>query len=239
MKKSQLLFWLLLLPLLIHAQRRSEKESPHSLAVSFGVPVIHKSYVTDYVLPLNFIYEYTKKKNSFGMGIQLSYGHKSFVNNIRDSNEIVEKYCRAQIFSSFASDGIGYYYDGKDDYFNINIPLYYRRYFSDASSDFQFFAQAGLIANINIWSQNITHFPLIVRNLSPSKCSIIDLKPHERFDTSTSFRPISTDLTIGGGFKYNLSKNQSLFGILQYEYSFEAYSNGQKLNLYLGYSFRI
>ena len=238
MKKSQLLFWLLLLPLFAYAQRRSGIESSHSLAVSFGVPVIHKSKITDYALPFNFIYEYSKNKNTFGVGIQLSYGHKSFVNNIRDSNEIVEKFCRAQIFSSFASDGL-VYYDGKDDYFNINIPFYYRRYFSDASSDFQFFAQAGLIANVNIWSQNITHFPLIERNLYPSKCTIIDLKPHEKFITSTSIRPISTDVTVGGGFKYNLSKNQSLFGILQYEYSFDAYPNGQKVNLYLGYSFRI
>jgi hypothetical protein len=238
MKKSQLLLWFLLLSFFTYAQRRSGKESPHSLAVSFGVPVIHKSKVMDYSLPLSFIYEYSKNKNTFGLGIQLSYGHKSFVNNIRDSNEIVEKYCRAQIFSSFASDGL-VYYDGKDDYFNINIPFYYRRYFSNASSDFQFFAQVGLEANVNIWSQNITHFPLIERNLYPSKCTIIDLKPHERFITSTSFRPIGTDVTIGGGFKYNLSKNQSLFSILQYEYSFEAYSNGQKVNVYLGYSFRI
>jgi hypothetical protein len=238
MKKSQLFFGLLLLSFFSHAQRRNGKESPHSLGVSFGVPVIHKSNVTDYVFPLNFIYEYTKKKNAFGVGIQLSYGYKNFVNNIKDSNEIVERCSRIQVVGSFSSGDL-WYYDIKDDYFNINIPIYYRRYFSDASSNFQFFAQAGLIANANIWSQNVSHFPLIELTISPRKCTIIDLKPHERFNTSTSFRTMYADLTIGSGFKYNLSKNQSLFGILQYEYSLDASQNSQKLNLYLGYSFKI
>jgi hypothetical protein len=242
MKKSQFLFWLLLLPLFTYAQRRSGKESPHSLAVSFGVPVIHKSKITDYILPLSFIYEYSKKKNTFGVGLQLSYGHKNFVNNIRDSNEMVAEIKRLEskaIVGSFAAFRDFFIYDLNDDYFNTNIPIYFRRTLSDVSSKIQFFGQIGIVPNINIWYQKITHFPLLKQSSTTYKFSIEDLKPQERFESSASFRPISTDVTIGGGFKYNLSKNQSLFGILQYEYSFDAYSNGQKVNLYLGYSFKI
>jgi hypothetical protein len=242
MKKSQFLFWLLLLPLFTYAQRRSGKESPHSLAVSFGVPVIHKSYITDYALPFNFMYEYSKNKNTFGVGIQLSYGHKSFINNIRDSNEMVAEIKRLEsrvVTGSFSDLQDLFVYDFNNGYFNTNMPIYFRRTFSDASSKIQFFGQIGIVPNINIWYQKITHFPLLKQSPSTYKFSIVDLKPQERFDSSTSFQSVSTDVTIGGGFKYNLSKNQSLFGILQYEYTFDTYFNGQKINLYLGYIFRI
>jgi hypothetical protein len=243
MKKYQLLFCILLLPLFSLAQSRSKKESPHSLGVSFGVPVYYKYYQTDYALPLTFFYEYTKSKNTFGVSIQLNYAYQSRVSELKDSSQILQRCSGWRIPYGPVSVIDLIYFDSKTDVFDINLPFYYRHSFSDVKSKLSFFAQIGVALNFNLLYQKTTHHP-IVDPFAPNRtCVIIDVKSNETKESLNNIRFIDFDYTIGTGLKYKIFKRQSLFGIVQYQHSIGRfpfkYNNAQKLYLYLGYSFMI
>jgi hypothetical protein len=242
MKKYQLLLWFLLLPLFIYAQRRSGKESPQSLGISFAVNVIPNRFSVNY-LPLTFQYEYTKRKNTYSIGLQLSYGYQNFEDKNRDSTYILCRCNNTKVIGAFSTYGGFFTYERKEDYFNTNIPIFYRRTFTNVLSDFEFFAQAGLIFNFNIWYKKRTLYPLLDNTKLNMTCKIIDLTPQEFIETSKSILTPGFDATLGGGLKYKISNHQSLFCILQYQHTFGNFSD--KLNsvpnlyLYLGYSFTI
>ncbi len=207
-----IIFTLFFLPVFLTAQKKQKDFS--SISINSGLLIYHTKLFQDYSIPSTIEYQYTKRKNSFGIGIQLEFSGKDI---FIDSNiYVLLPKC---VFPSRAGSApLVCPYSYTYEYRNFTFLTSYQ-YNIVENTKMSFGIKSSTLFYFNFY----THYTDKHPKINPESGVLLDPGPFETDVTFKKFKFQNIDLAIAPVFQYHITSHLSPFVSIQFQYGINSF----------------
>lgn len=194
---------------------QKKKKDISSISINSGLLVYHTKFFQEYSIPSTIEYQYTRKKSSFGIGVQLEFSGKDIFN---DSNVYVllpkcvsiPRFINAPLYCPYF-----YTYD----YRNVNFLTSYQYTILENSK-----MSLGIKSSILFYFSYYTHYTDKHPKINTETGVLLDPGPFETDYTYKKMKFQNIDLAIAPVFQYHLTPHLSPFASMQLQQGFDGFS---------------
>ena len=193
----------------------AQKKEFSSLSINSGLLVYHTKRFQDYSIPSTIEYQYTRRKSSFGIGIQLEFSGKDI---FIDSNVYVllpKCVFSPRLFGAPLVCPYSYTYD----YRNLNLLTSYQ-YIIAENPKMSFGIKSSILFYFNFYTRYTDKHPKI----NTETGVLLDPGPFETDVTFKKFKFQNIDLAIAPIFQYHITTNLSPFASIQFQYGINSFN---------------